>query len=38
MKSKGQNQGFQCIRCGKKSSNKITVENSKKSQKTTVYS
>jgi len=26
MKSKGQNQEFQCIRCGKKASKKITVE------------
>ena len=30
MKSKGKNQGFQCIRCGLKSSKKITVENSRK--------
>ena len=30
MKSKGLNQGFQCIRCGLKSSKKITVENSRK--------
>ena len=30
MKSKGQNQGFQCIRCGKKASKKITVEISRK--------
>ena len=33
MKSKGQNQGFQCIRCGKKSSKKITVEISRKVKK-----
>jgi tRNA(Ile2)-agmatinylcytidine synthase len=33
MKSKGQNQGFQCIRCGKKSSNKITVEIPRKVKK-----
>ncbi|HJM79656.1 MAG TPA: tRNA(Ile)(2)-agmatinylcytidine synthase [Nitrosopumilus sp.] len=26
MKSKGQNQGFQCVKCGKKNSKKITVE------------
>ena len=26
MKSQGQNQGFQCIRCGKKASKKISVE------------
>ena len=26
MKSKGHNQGFQCIRCGKKNSKKITIE------------
>jgi len=26
MKSKGQNQGFQCIRCGKKESQKVTIE------------
>ncbi|MFB5635142.1 MAG: DUF1743 domain-containing protein [Nitrosopumilus sp.] len=30
MKSKGVNQGFQCIRCGTKSSKKITIENSRK--------
>jgi len=33
MKSKGQNQGFQCIRCGKKASKKITVEISRKVKK-----
>lgn len=33
MKSKGLNQGFQCIRCGKKSSKKITVEISRKVKK-----
>ena len=33
MKSKGQNQGFQCIRCGKISSKKITVEISRKVKK-----
>ena len=33
MKSKGQNQGFQCIRCGKKSSNKITIEIPRKIKK-----
>ena len=33
MKSKGQNQGFQCIRCGKKASKKKTVEISRKIQK-----
>ena len=33
MKSKGQNQGFQCIRCGKKSSKKIAVEISRKVKK-----
>ena len=33
MKSKGQNQGFQCIRCGKKGSNKITVEIPRKIKK-----
>ncbi|MCH7967563.1 MAG: DNA-binding protein, partial [Thaumarchaeota archaeon] len=33
MKSKGRNQGFQCIRCGKKSSKKITVEISRKVKK-----
>ncbi len=33
MKSKGQNQGFQCIRCGKKASKKITVEISRKVRK-----
>ncbi|MFB5620323.1 MAG: DUF1743 domain-containing protein [Nitrosopumilus sp.] len=30
MKSKGVNQGFQCIRCGTKSSKKIIIENSRK--------
>ena len=33
MKSKGQNQGFQCIRCGKKNSKKITIEISRKIKK-----
>ncbi len=33
MKSKGQNQGFQCIRCGKKASKKLTVEISRKIKK-----
>ena len=33
MKSKGHNQGFQCIRCGKKISNKITIEISRKIKK-----
>jgi len=33
MKSKGQNQGFQCIRCGKRASKKITVEISRKVKK-----
>jgi len=33
MKSKGKNQGFQCIRCGKKASKKITIEISRKIQK-----
>ena len=33
MKSKGQNQGFQCIRCGKKNSNKITLEIPRKIKK-----
>ena len=33
MKSKGQNQGFQCIRCGKKASKKITIEISRKIKK-----
>jgi len=33
MKSKGQNQGFQCIRCGKKASKKKTVEISRKVKK-----
>jgi len=33
MKSKGQNQGFQCTRCGKKASKKIPVEISRKIKK-----
>ena len=33
MKSKGQNQGFQCIRCGKKASKKMTIEISRKIKK-----
>ena len=33
MKSKGQNQEFQCARCGKKASKKITVETSRKIKK-----
>ena len=33
MKSKGQNQGFQCIRCGKKSPKKQTIEISRKIKK-----
>mgnify|MGYP007022659561 CR=1 FL=1 len=33
MKSKGQNQGFQCVRCGKKNSKKITVEIPRKLKK-----
>ena len=33
MKSKGQNQGFQCIRCGKKASKKKTVLVSRKIKK-----
>ncbi len=33
MKSKGQNQIFQCIRCGKKASKKITIEISRKIKK-----
>ncbi len=33
MKSKGKNQGFQCIRCGKKASKKVTVEISRKVKK-----
>ena len=33
MKSKGQNQGFQCIRCGKKASKKISTEISRKIKK-----
>ncbi len=30
MKSKGANQGFQCIRCGAKAPRKITIKNSRK--------
>ena len=33
MKSKGKNQGFQCIRCGKKSSKKIIIKNPRKVRK-----
>ena len=33
MKSKGKNQGFQCIRCGKKHSKKITVKIPRKIKK-----
>jgi len=33
MKSKGQNQGFQCTRCGKKASKKISIEISRKIKK-----
>ena len=33
MKSKGQNQGFQCVRCGKKASKKISTEISRKIKK-----
>ena len=33
MKSKGKNQGFQCIRCGKKASKKISVEIPRKIKK-----
>ncbi len=33
MKSKGQNQGFQCIRCGKKNSKKIIIEIPRKLKK-----
>lgn len=33
MKSQGQNQGFQCIRCGKNASKKITIEISRKIKK-----
>ena len=33
MKSKGKNQGFQCISCGKKSSKKVPVEISRKIKK-----
>ena len=33
MKSKGQNQGFQCIRCGKKSSKKTTIKVPRKIKK-----
>jgi len=33
MKSKGKNQGFQCVRCGNKASKKITIEISRKIKK-----
>ena len=33
MKSKGMNQGFQCVRCGKKTSEKMSVEISRKIKK-----
>jgi len=33
MKSKGKNQGFQCVRCGNKASKKITVEIPRKIKK-----
>ena len=33
MKSKGKGQGFQCIRCGKKASKKITIEISRNIKK-----
>ena len=33
MKSKGQNQGFQCIRCGRKASKKISIEIPRKIKK-----
>jgi len=33
MKSKGQNQGFQCIRCGKKNMNKIIIKIPRKIKK-----
>jgi tRNA(Ile2)-agmatinylcytidine synthase len=33
MKSKGENQGFQCIRCGKKASKKTTIEISRNIKK-----
>jgi len=33
MKSKGKNQGFQCIKCSKKSKNKITIEIPRKIKK-----
>jgi tRNA(Ile2)-agmatinylcytidine synthase len=33
MKSKGKNQGFQCIKCGKKSENKVTREIPRKIKK-----
>lgn len=33
MKSKGKNQGFECIRCGKKEKDKITLEIQRKLQK-----
>ena len=34
MKSKGKNQGFECIRCGKKSAKKTTIEVPRKIKKT----
>ncbi len=37
MKSKGLHQGFQCIRCGKKSSKKITVQIPRKLKKGKLY-
>jgi tRNA(Ile2)-agmatinylcytidine synthase len=33
MKSKGQNQGFQCIRCGKKATKKTNIEIPRKIKK-----
>ncbi len=33
MKSKGQNQGFQCVRCGKKTPKKTIIEISRKIKK-----
>jgi tRNA(Ile2)-agmatinylcytidine synthase len=33
MKSKGQNQGFQCIRCGKKAIKKTSIEIPRKIKK-----
>ncbi|QLH03519.1 DNA-binding protein [Nitrosopumilus cobalaminigenes] len=33
MKSKGQNQGFQCVRCGRKASKKISIEIPRKIKK-----